>query len=73
MALEILFFSTIAQIHLHLGHRSPPIVKHVWGGTPLPFPILLDNTFQTWERFGLPGLGTVLLIDPHGNLVNGDR
>jgi hypothetical protein len=50
-----------------------PIVKHVWGGTPLPFPILLGNTFQTWERFGLPGLGTVLLIDPEGNLLKGDE
>lgn len=56
-----------------LDRRLEPIVKHVWGGRPLPFPILLDNTFQTWERFGLPGLGTVLLIDPEGNLVKGDE
>jgi hypothetical protein len=39
----------------------------------LPFPALLDPTFQTWERYGLPGLGTVLLIDPEGNLVKGDE
>ena len=50
-----------------------PIVTHVWGGKTLPFPILLDPTFKTWERFGLPGLGTVILIDPEGKLVKGDE
>jgi AhpC/TSA family len=50
-----------------------PIVKHVWGGKTLPFPILLDPTFKTWERFGLPGLGTVILIDPEGKLTKGDE
>jgi AhpC/TSA family len=50
-----------------------PIVKHVWGGKSLPFPILLDPTFKTWERFGLPGLGTVVLIDPEGKLMKGDE
>jgi hypothetical protein len=50
-----------------------PIIKHVWGGKALPFPILLDPTFKTWERFGLPGLGTVILIDPEGKLTKGDE
>ncbi len=49
-----------------------PIVEHVWGGKTIPFPILLDNTFKTWESFGLQGVGTTLLIDPQGNLVEGD-
>lgn len=50
-----------------------PIVKHVWGGKALPFPILLDPTFKTWERFGLPGLGTTILIDPDGKLIKGEE
>ena len=50
-----------------------PIVKPIWGGKSLPFPILLDPTFKTWERFGLPGLGTVVLIDPEGKLMKGDE
>jgi hypothetical protein len=50
-----------------------PIVKHVWGGKSLPFPILLDPTFKTWERFCMPGLGTVILIDPEGKLTKGDE
>ncbi|HET6327874.1 MAG TPA: TlpA disulfide reductase family protein, partial [Planctomycetaceae bacterium] len=55
-----------------LDRKLQPIVDHVWG-KPLPFPVLLDPTFTTWERFGLPGLGTVILIDPDGNLVKGDE
>lgn len=69
---SITFVGELKSI-VDIDRRLEPIVKHVWGGTPLPFPILLDNTFQTWERFGLPGLGTVLLIDPEGNLVKGDE
>jgi thiol-disulfide isomerase/thioredoxin len=49
-----------------------PVVEHVWGQS-LPFPVLLDPTFKTWERYGLPGLGTVVLIDPEGHLVKGDE
>jgi thiol-disulfide isomerase/thioredoxin len=49
-----------------------PIVEHVWGQS-LPFPVMLDPTFKTWERYGLPGLGTVVLIDPEGHLAKGDE
>jgi hypothetical protein len=56
-----------------LDRALEPIVKHVWRGKTLPFPILLDPTFKTWERFGLPGLGTVILIDPEGKLTKGDE
>ena len=55
-----------------LDKKLRPIVEHVWGRT-LPFPVLLDPTFTTWERYGLPGLGTVVLIDPEGKLVKGDE
>ena len=56
-----------------VDRKLEPIVKHVWGGKSIPFPVLLDSTFQTWERYGLPGVGVVLLIDPQGNLVKGDE
>jgi AhpC/TSA family len=55
-----------------LDKRLQSIVKHVWG-KPQPFPVLLDPSFTTWERFGLPGLGTVILIDPEGKLMKGDE
>ncbi len=49
-----------------------PIVKNVWNGKQLPFPVLLDPTFKTWETFGLNGLGDTILIDPEGHMVAGD-
>jgi thiol-disulfide isomerase/thioredoxin len=55
-----------------VDRRLEPIIKNVWGGNRLPFPVLLDQTFQTWERFGLSGMGEILLVDPQGRLVKGD-
>jgi peroxiredoxin len=59
----------IAALERHLRH----VKKAVWGGRDLPFPVLLDNSFQTYERFGLEGNGisNILLIDPDGKLVEG--
>jgi peroxiredoxin len=57
-----------------LERQLKPVKKAVWGGKDLPFPVLLDNTFQTYERFGLEGNGVsnTLLINPDGKLVEGD-
>ena len=49
-----------------------PIVKYVWDGKPLPFPVLLDASMTTLERYGVPGYET-LLVDPEGRLVAGDE
>src|SRR5262249_2999786 len=56
-----------------LDRLLAPIEKHVWGGQKLPFPVLLDPTFTTSMRYGLWGYGQILLIDPNGNLVQGDE
>ena len=48
-----------------------PVIKTLWGGKTMRFPLLLDTTFQTWENFGLQGINTTLLVDPAGNLVEG--
>ncbi|HTQ40179.1 MAG TPA: redoxin domain-containing protein [Pirellulales bacterium] len=50
-----------------------PVIKNVWGGKTLPFPVLLDPTFETWKAFGIDGLGTTILIDPDGKMVEGDE
>lgn len=55
-----------------LDKRLEPVVKHVWK-KPIPFPVLLDPTFTTWERYGLTSFGTLILIDPEGKLVEGDE
>jgi len=59
----------IAKLEKELSN----IENNVWKGKKIPFPIVLDNTFKTWERYGIPGLGTVVLIDPNGNIVEGDE
>ncbi len=55
----------------NLDSKLSPVRDKVWGGKGIPFPIVLDNTFRTWERFGITGLGTDVLIDPRGNFVEG--
>jgi hypothetical protein len=50
-----------------------PIVKMVWGGKELPFPVLLDNTTKSMESFGVDLSGVTVLIDPSGRLVQGDE
>ncbi len=67
------FSETLKDI-TELKRQLEPVKKAVWGGRDLPFPVLLDSTFQTYERYGLEGSGvsTLLLIDPEGKLVEGD-
>lgn len=52
-----------------LQKRLRPVVQHVWGGKELKLPIVLDSSFKTWERYGLPGLGAIAVVDPEGKLV----
>ncbi len=56
-----------------LEKRLAPVKKAVWGGRDLPFPVLLDSTFQTYERYGFEGtdVSNHLLINPDGKLVEG--
>ena len=44
----------------------------VWDGQRIQFPIVLDNSFTTYERYGVPGFGTVVLVDPDGRIAQGD-
>lgn len=73
---EILAFCTDVEGEVKLvsdlDKRLQTVVKNVWG-KPLPFPVLLDPTVTTMERYGLSGFGTLILIDPQGNLVKGDE
>ena len=57
-----------------LENHLEPVKKNVWGGKELPFPVLLDTTFETYERLGLEGsaVTNLLLINPEGKLVEGD-
>jgi hypothetical protein len=55
-----------------LDRRLEPVVKHVWGGKPLPFPVVLDASFRTLESFGISTLGPHL-VSPEGLLLQGDE
>jgi thiol-disulfide isomerase/thioredoxin len=55
-----------------LDRKLAPVIKHVWGGKALPFPVVLDASFLTLESFGIATFGPQL-IDPEGNLVKGDE
>lgn len=55
-----------------LDRQLEPVVENVWGGKPLPFPVLLDSSFRNYESFGLESIGQLLLIDPQGRLIKGD-
>ena len=70
----MLDFSGTVKTIRELENHLEPVKKNVWGGKDLPFPVLLDNTFQTYERLGLEGsaVSNVLLINPEGKLVEGD-
>jgi hypothetical protein len=67
-------FSETLKTIPELEKRLEAVKRAVWGGKSLPFPVLLDNTFQTYVWYGLEGSGVsnILLIDPEGKLVEGD-
>jgi thiol-disulfide isomerase/thioredoxin len=53
---------------------AAPIVKEVWDGKQLPFPVLIDGEAKTAAVYGIQRWPTTLLIDPEGHLVkNGDE
>jgi peroxiredoxin len=67
-------FSETLRSIAELEKRLEAVKKAVWGGKDLPFPVLLDSTFQTYVWYGLEGNGVsnILLIDPEGKLADGD-
>jgi thiol-disulfide isomerase/thioredoxin len=51
-----------------------PVIEKVWGGKPLPFPVLVDGEGRTAGAYGIQGIPQLLLIDPEGRLVeDGDE
>jgi hypothetical protein len=67
---EILaFHDARAKNSAELDSKLEPIIKNAWSGRPLPFPILLDSTGKTVEKYGIRAFPTMLLIDPEGRLV----
>jgi hypothetical protein len=67
----------VLTVHSALGGKSfaeideklVPIVRDIWGGRTLPFPILLDPEGKIQQTFGVTHWPTTLLFDPEGKLV----
>ena len=56
-----------------LDRELKPVVASVWNGNALPFPVVLDNSFETMKRFGVVGFPKKFLIGPDGRIVQGDE
>jgi len=54
-----------------LDRELKPVVKTIWHGKPIPFPIVLDNTLESNANFGQTA--SKLLFNPEGRLVPGDE
>ena len=55
-----------------LDRKLEPVIRHVWNGKTLPFPVALDASFRTLESFGVSTFGPYL-ISPDGILMKGDE
>jgi thiol-disulfide isomerase/thioredoxin len=52
-----------------LDERVKPVVRDIWAGRMIPFPILLDADSKIQQTFGVSHWPTTLLFDPEGKLV----
>lgn len=52
-----------------LDKKLAPIVKKLWKGKELPFPIVLDSTGKTLKSYGVRAFPTLVLIDPEGKIA----
>jgi thiol-disulfide isomerase/thioredoxin len=53
-----------------LDEKLEPIIRRVWRGRRIPFPILLDTSGQTVKDYAIEGWPTAVLIDPEGSVVD---
>jgi thiol-disulfide isomerase/thioredoxin len=52
-----------------VDQKLVPIIRDIWNGRMMPFPILLDADGKIQETFGVSKWPTTLLFDPDGKLV----
>jgi thiol-disulfide isomerase/thioredoxin len=52
-----------------VDEKLVPVIRDIWGGRMLPFPILLDSEGTIQKTFGVAHWPTTLLFDPEGKLV----
>lgn len=52
-----------------LDEKLQPIIRRIWHGRSLSFPILLDTSGRMVKKYGIEGWPTAVLIDPEGRVV----
>jgi thiol-disulfide isomerase/thioredoxin len=52
-----------------VDEKLVPIIRDIWGGRMMPFPILLDSEGKIQKTFGVSHWPTTILFDPEGKLV----
>jgi hypothetical protein len=52
-----------------LEEKLREISAQNWKGDKLPFPVLMDSTSRTFERYGIRKLPTNILVAPDGSLA----
>jgi len=52
-----------------VDEKLVPIVRDIWAGRMMPFPILLDADGEIQKTFGVSHWPTTILFDPEGKLV----
>ena len=66
----IAFHDATVKSFAELDAKLKSIEANVWGGKPLPVPILLDATGETLKRYDIRAFPTAVLIDPGGKIVD---
>ncbi len=62
--------SIMGKDFAEVDEKLKPVVRNIWGGRMMPFPILLDSNGTIQQTFGVQHWPTTLLFDPDGKLVN---
>ncbi len=52
-----------------LDRKAVAIVRDVWFGRELPFPIVIDDDGKTFAAYGIEAIPQTILIDPEGKIV----
>jgi thiol-disulfide isomerase/thioredoxin len=52
-----------------VDEKLVPVVRDIWGGRMIPFPILLDAEGEIQKTFGVTHWPTTILFDPEGKVV----
>ncbi len=54
-----------------LDRKLVPIIRDIWNGRDLPFPIVIDDDGKTFEAYGIQSIPATFVINPEGKIAPG--